>query len=217
VIAGVATSDYPIIPDRSEHQVHAQAAAVAGPSPWSSPVAPRAAQCRPQTLTSLCSAFTYDNADRRTTTQYPGGATLAITYDNAGNELTVIGESSTNTTLTSFTYCYRDLVSGNCPAAMPISHPSKVTHVKENDPRATLTADYLYDSAGRLCSSATIAGGTCAPPPRAPTSTSTTPLVTGPRRRSVNDAKDRDRSASIFAAGAADSVIIYEAKQAYNS
>jgi RHS repeat-associated protein len=119
----------------------------------------------PQTLTSLCSAFTYDNADRRTTTQFPGGATLAITYDNAGNELTVIGKSSTNTTLTSFTACYRDLVSGNCPAATPITDRAKMTQVKENDPRATLTADYLHDAAGRLCSSATTAGGTCAAPP----------------------------------------------------
>jgi RHS repeat-associated protein len=120
--------------------------------------------CTIGTTKTLCTAFAYDNDDHRTQTQYPGGAKLKLTYDNAGNETSAIGTSSTGTTLTSFTACYRLLVSNSCPSAGAGTDVSVVQQVKEADPRATLTSDYGYDLNGRLCYTAATVG-TCAAPP----------------------------------------------------
>jgi len=49
-----------------------------------------------------CSSFQYNNNGQRTKSTFPGGATLNIGYDNAGNETSVVGKSSSSAVLTSF-------------------------------------------------------------------------------------------------------------------
>lgn len=53
-----------------------------------------------------CTAFTYDNADRRTITKYPNGQTISNAYDNAGKQTGVTAKNSGGTTLAARTYNY---------------------------------------------------------------------------------------------------------------
>jgi RHS repeat-associated protein len=119
------------------------------------------------TLIAGCTSFAYDNNDRRTVTRYPGGATMNATYDADGNQLTAIGKDKNGAVLTSFTYCYQDLVSGSCPTSAGTSR-SKITQQIQNDTvtgNVAVATNYLYDGNGRLCASSTATGGSCASPP----------------------------------------------------
>ena len=111
------------------------------------------------TPTSLCTSFTYDNADRRTKTTFPNGAiagaTLNTTYDNAGNILTMVGKDTAGTTLSSFTYTYKN---GTADTDLRV-------RMDQADPVATASNFYGYDTNSRLCFAATVSGGSCASPP----------------------------------------------------
>ena len=109
--------------------------------------------CTIGTTQPLCTAFRNDSDGRRTETQYPGGATLTVAYDNAGHETSVVGSAQAGgTPLTSFTYCYQELVSGACPASTGNNtDTSNVQQTIENDVNNVQTTNYLYDNSGRLC------------------------------------------------------------------
>ena len=96
-----------------------------------------------------CSSFSYDNDDRRTQAHFPGGATLNLSYDNSGNQLTAIGKDKNGNILTSFTYVF-----SNGSADRQFRQTSS-----ENDAVATNTYSYSYDSQARL-TAATISAGT---------------------------------------------------------
>ena len=78
--------------------------------------------------TTLCTAFASNANGQRTGTQYPGGATVSVTYDNAGNATSVVAKNNgASTTLSSFQYYYKDLVSGACPSSGTVIDRAKVT------------------------------------------------------------------------------------------
>ncbi|HET9732200.1 MAG TPA: DNRLRE domain-containing protein [Acidimicrobiales bacterium] len=115
---------------------------------------------------TLCTAFSYNNANQRTETLYPGGATLTAGYDNAGNQTSAMGTANAGgTPITSFTNCYQTLISGSCPTNGARSDRTQVQQLVEADTHTSATTDYLYDANGRLCSAANAAGGTCTAPP----------------------------------------------------
>jgi RHS repeat-associated protein len=113
---------------------------------------------------SLCTTFAYNSDGDRTTTTFPGSATLTSGFDNAGNETSIVGSSSTPSTLTSFTYAY---AVGTADKAIVQSvtdaHASTTTSYGYNaldqltsaatSPGSTL--DYSYDGAGNRCSTTT--------------------------------------------------------------
>ena len=89
---------------------------------------------------SLCTTFTYNAAGEQTKTTFPGGATQTTTYDNDGDVLSVVGESSTGATLTSFAYTYTDGADDT-----PL-----VQTQTENDAVASSTYTYSYNAANEL-------------------------------------------------------------------
>ncbi len=90
---------------------------------------------------SLCTTFTYNNDNLRTTTTFPGGATLNLGYDNTGNITSVIGKDKNNSTLTSFTYTYANTSSVDLQMRQTMT---------ENDAVANNTYTYTYDTSNRL-------------------------------------------------------------------
>lgn len=89
---------------------------------------------------SLCTSFAYDGDNRPTWTTYPGGATMNLAYDPAGNLSSAIGKSSTGTVLTSFTYTFN----------LGTSDTRLAQTVAEADPVFTGTTTYTYDTHNRL-------------------------------------------------------------------
>jgi RHS repeat-associated protein len=91
---------------------------------------------------SLCTTFSYNDNDQRLQAVFPGGATQTLTYDGAGNQLTVVGKDSNpaHPPLTSFTYTYNNAQNDT----------ARRQTMAEADPVATLTTTYTYDSSGRL-------------------------------------------------------------------
>ena len=83
---------------------------------------------------SLCTTFGYDANGDRTLVTLPGGATQATAFDNDGDVTSVVGKSSTGTTLTSFAYTY-----ANGANDLPL-----VQTRTENDAVASNTYTYSY-------------------------------------------------------------------------
>jgi RHS repeat-associated protein len=119
---------------------------------------------------SPCTSFTYDNDDRRTQAHFPGGATLNLTYDNSGNQLTAIGKDSSNNVLTSFTYTYRqgtndrqlrqsvleqDTLASNRTTTYTHDAINRLTDATPND--GSTTYHYRYDANGNRCRTDTTA------------------------------------------------------------
>ena len=125
----------------------------------------------PKNLTTLCTAFASNANGQRTPTQYPGGATVSVSYDNAGNATLVVAKNNgASTTLSSFQYCYKDLVSGACPSSSTVVDRANVTQaIKGPDSivNPASTTDYTYDASGRLCRAMSTASSTCPSTPPA--------------------------------------------------
>jgi len=101
---------------------------------------------------SLCTTFGYDADGSRTTITFPGGATQTTGFDKAQNVTSVVGKSSTGTTLTSFVYTY-----ANGANDTPL-----VQTATESDPVASITYAYAYDAFNRL-TRASVTNGTGTP------------------------------------------------------
>lgn len=91
---------------------------------------------------SPCSHFLYNDNDRRTQAVFPGGATLNLSYDNAGNQTTAVGKDANQAVLTSFRYSYN---TGTKDTALRQT-------VAEADQVFTGTTTYGYDAFNRLTS-----------------------------------------------------------------
>ncbi len=94
----------------------------------------------------------YDQDGRRTTTQFPVGATQTTSYTNAGQVSEIKGANSSGSTLTDYKYSY----------TTGTSDKSLVQTRVENDPTtggANVTTTYGYDTLNRL-SSAVASSGT---------------------------------------------------------
>lgn len=104
----------------------------------------------PQNLTTGCTAFSYDNDNRRSEELFSGGASQTVTYWPNGEVKTIVGENSSATTETSFSY---DYVSGT-------DDQDLVSSRVESDPGASATITYGYDADNRLTSAATSGGST---------------------------------------------------------
>ena len=90
--------------------------------------------------TNPCTGFSYDNDDRRTQASFPGGATLNLAYDGAGNQTSAIGKDSSSNVLTSFSYTYNG---GTNDRALRQT-------MSEADAVATRMTTYSYDAFNRL-------------------------------------------------------------------
>ncbi|MGA8016737.1 MAG: RHS repeat-associated core domain-containing protein, partial [Candidatus Dormiibacterota bacterium] len=97
---------------------------------------------------SLCTTFGYDANGDRTLVTFPGGATQTTTFDNDGDVTSVVGKSSTGTTLTSFAYTY-----ANGANDLPL-----VQTRTENDAVASNTYTYSYGSVNDLTAAAVTSG-----------------------------------------------------------
>ena len=97
---------------------------------------------------SLCTTFGYDANGDRTLITFPGGATQTTTFDNDGDLTSVVGKSSTGTTLTSFAYTY-----ANGADDLPL-----VQTRTENDAVASNTYTYSYSSLNDLTAAAVTSG-----------------------------------------------------------
>ena len=97
---------------------------------------------------TLCTTFGYNADGNRTTITFPGGATQTTGFDNAQNVSSVVGKSSTGTTLTSFAYTY-----ANGANDTPL-----VQTATENDPVASNTYTYAYDALNRLTGASVTSG-----------------------------------------------------------
>ncbi len=105
----------------------------------------------PKTLAAGCSAFAYDNNGRRTLTQYPGGATEAVTYLPSGLTATIVARNAAGSILTSYAYTYN---TSNTDTAL-------VRTRVENDPatnNSAVTVTYGYDTLNRLTSAVASTG-----------------------------------------------------------
>lgn len=91
---------------------------------------------------AYCTTFAYNANNQRTTTTFPGGATLNVAYDPAGNEMSAIGKKASGTVLTSYTYSY----------AASTQDKQLRQNVIEADPISSLTTSYAYDTQNRLVS-----------------------------------------------------------------
>lgn len=98
---------------------------------------------------SLCTTFAYNGDNQRTTTTFPGGATLNLGYDNTGNITSVIGKDKNSNTLTSFTYTYSNTSSVDLQLRQTMT---------ESDAVASNTYTYTYDTSNRL-THANVTGG----------------------------------------------------------
>lgn len=98
---------------------------------------------------SLCTTFAYNNDNLRTTTTFPGGATLNLAYDNTGNITSVTGKDKNNNTLTSFTYTYANSSSADMQMRQTMT---------ENDTVANNTYTYTYDTSDRLTHASVTSG-----------------------------------------------------------
>jgi RHS repeat-associated protein len=97
-----------------------------------------------QNLTTGCTAMAYDQDGRRTTTQFPGGATQTTSYTNAGFVKEITGATSTGSTIDDYTYNYTTSAHNDTTLVQ--------TRV-ENDPstgNTNLTTTYSYDALNRL-------------------------------------------------------------------
>jgi RHS repeat-associated protein len=97
---------------------------------------------------SLCTTFQYNSVGAQTKITFPGGATQTTTYDNDGDVLSVVGESSTGATVTSFTYTYT-----NGANDTPL-----VQSQTENDAVASNSYTYSYNAANELTAAAVTSG-----------------------------------------------------------
>lgn len=97
---------------------------------------------------SLCTTFGYNSDGNRTTVTFPGGATQTTGYDNDQNVISVVGKSSTGTTLTSTAYTH---VNGANDTPL-------VQTTTENDAVANNTYSYSYDALNRLTGAAVTSG-----------------------------------------------------------
>jgi RHS repeat-associated protein len=97
---------------------------------------------------SLCTTFGYNSDGNRTSVTFPGGATQTTVYDNDQNVSSVVGKSSTGTTLTSFAYTY---VNGSNDTPL-------VQTTTENDAVAANTYTYSYDALNRLTGASVTSG-----------------------------------------------------------
>ncbi len=97
---------------------------------------------------SLCTTFSYDNDNRRTGTTLPGGATETVGYLPSGLITSVVGENSSSTVESSFSYTYNKSTSDTSLAQTRA----------ESDPLASNTYSYSYDAFDRL-TAATITAG----------------------------------------------------------
>jgi RHS repeat-associated protein len=91
---------------------------------------------------SFCTTFGYNANNQRTTTTFPGGGTLNVIYDPAGNEMSAIGNKSTGGVLTGYTYKY----------SVGTNDTQLRQNVMESDPASSLTTNYTYDTQNRLSS-----------------------------------------------------------------
>ena len=146
---------------------------------------------------SLCTTFAYNSDGDRTTTTFPGSATLTSGFDNASNETSIVGASSTPSTLTSFSYAYSV---GTADKAIVQSvtdaHASTTTSYGYNaldqltsaatSPGSTL--DYSYDGAGNRCSTTT----SCSSPTY--TYNSANQLTSGPAGSYTYDSSGQETS-----------------------
>lgn len=98
---------------------------------------------------SLCTTFAYNNANERTTTTFPGGATETASYIPSGPVSSIVGKSSTSASITSLAYTYN---AGSTDTSL-------VQTRVESDPLASNTYGYTYDAFNRL-TAATITAGT---------------------------------------------------------
>lgn len=99
-------------------------------------------------MPTLCTTFGYNADGNRTTITFPGGATQTTGFDNAQNVSSVLGKSSTGTTLTSFVYTY-----ANGSNDTPL-----VQTATENDPVASNSHAYAYDARNRLTGASVTSG-----------------------------------------------------------
>jgi RHS repeat-associated protein len=97
---------------------------------------------------SLCTTFSYDANGDQTQITFPGGATQATTYNNDGQITSVLGKSSTGTTLTSFAYTY----------ANGAYDTSLVQTQTENDAVASNTYTYSYNAYNDLTAASVTSG-----------------------------------------------------------
>ncbi|MGA8015886.1 MAG: RHS repeat-associated core domain-containing protein [Candidatus Dormiibacterota bacterium] len=97
---------------------------------------------------SLCTTFGYDANGDRTLITFPGGATQTTGYDNDGLVTSVVGKSSTSSTLTSFAYTY-----ANGANDTPL-----VQTRTENDAVASNTYSYSYSSVNDLTAASVTSG-----------------------------------------------------------
>jgi RHS repeat-associated protein len=97
---------------------------------------------------TLCTTFGYNADGNRRTITFPGGATETTGFDNAQNVTSVVGKSSTATTLTSFAYTY-----ANGSNDTPL-----VQTATENDPVASNTYTFAYDALNRLTGASVTSG-----------------------------------------------------------
>jgi RHS repeat-associated protein len=102
-----------------------------------------------------CSTFTYDNDNRRLQSNFNNGGsagpTLTFGYDNAGNQTSAIGKSSTGSVLSSFTYSF---ASGSTDRSL-------LQSVTENDSLASnVTTTYTYNALNELITAAPTSGTT---------------------------------------------------------
>jgi len=93
---------------------------------------------------SLCTTFAYDNAGRRTTTTYPSGQQVVITYDTSGRQLSVTGKRPGGSTFISRTYTYGTGSGGSTDTDLRQS----VTD------QNSVTTNYTYDALSRLLTAA---------------------------------------------------------------
>ncbi|MEZ2390694.1 RHS repeat domain-containing protein [bacterium RCC_150] len=91
-----------------------------------------------------CTGFGYDNAGRRTTTQYPNGVTNTTAYDNAGRILSITAKNTSAATLASSTYTYT------------VNGTTKDGALRKTmTPNGSLATTYGYDKLNRLTSAIT--------------------------------------------------------------
>ena len=100
------------------------------------------------TTPTLCTTFGYNADGNRTTVTFPGGATETTGFDNDQNVKSVVGKSSTGTTLTSFAYTF-----ANGANDTPV-----VQTTTENDAVASNTYTYAYDALNRLTGASVTSG-----------------------------------------------------------
>jgi RHS repeat-associated protein len=118
---------------------------------------------------TLCTAFAYNNDNMRTTTTYPGGATLAAGYDPAGDQTSAVGKAAAGgTALTSYAYSYANGTNQTQLRQSMTENDTSVSNVTTNlgysaqnqllsatNTTTNTAQEYYYDPAGNRCNANT--------------------------------------------------------------